>query len=79
MDDFEKIEEAKKFLESKGYQTYNLWHIDDVQHKFKCDDDEAMGVLIKALQNEATMNQIWYAIEFHGEDDGLELIEGDEE
>ncbi len=49
----------------------NLWNVDDVQSKFKCTDEEAMGVLDYALQNEATMGQIWSAIEFHGEDMGL--------
>ena len=65
------VEEAKKVLEDNGYQVYNLWHVDDVKSKFLCNDDEAMGVLISALQNEATMEQIWYAIQFHGEEDGL--------
>ena len=69
------VEEAKKVLEEAGYQVNNLWHVDDVKSKFECDDDEAMGVLIDALQNDATMEQIWYAIEFHGENDGLTKIE----
>ena len=69
------VEEAKKVLEENGYQTYNLWHVDDVKSKFDCNDDEAMGVLISALQNDATMEQIWYAIQFHGEEEGLKIIE----
>ena len=42
-------EKAKKYLESIGYQTYNLWHIQDVQSIFNCTNEEAMKVLIKAL------------------------------
>ena len=68
------VEEAKKVLREAGYQVDNLWHIDDVKLKFNCDDDEAMGVLIDALENEATMEQIWFAIQFHGENDGLKPI-----
>jgi hypothetical protein len=65
------VEEAKKFLEDNGYQTDNLWQIDDVKHSYNCTDEEAMEVLIQALTNEATMNQIWFAIDFHAEDNGL--------
>lgn len=75
MDEENKIQEAKDFLRSKGYQMYNLWHIDDVKSKFKCTDEEAMGVLEDALQNDATIEQIWFSIDFHGENDELERIE----
>ena len=70
-----KIEEAKRILEEAGYQVQNLWCIEDVQSKFNVDDDEAMGILVDAMQNDATMEQIWFAIEFHGEDKGHTLIE----
>jgi hypothetical protein len=69
-----KIEEAKKLLEENGFYVGNLWRVEDVQAKFKCDDDEAQDVLDGALQNEATMEQIWFAIDFHGEEMGLERI-----
>jgi hypothetical protein len=58
----------------EDYQTENLWCIEDVKSKFKCDDDEALEVLESALTNEATMEQIWYAIEFHAEEMGLEEV-----
>jgi len=72
------IEEAKEFLEKEGYYVGNLWHIHDVQGKFKCSDAEAQEVLNGALNNEATIEQIWYAIDVHGENDGLERIEDEE-
>ena len=75
MSNHKEIEKAKAVLRKNGYQVYNLWSIEDVQHKYKCTDEEAQGVLINALQNDATMEQIWFAIDFHAEDDGLELIE----
>jgi hypothetical protein len=62
MSNYKEIEEAKATLRKHGYQVYNLWHID----------------LIDALQNEATMTQIWFAIDFHAEFNGLELKEEEE-
>tara|TARA_R100000781_G_C4062336_1_gene121474 strand:- start:630 stop:854 length:225 start_codon:yes stop_codon:yes gene_type:complete len=66
-----EIEKAKKLLEENGYQVENLWQVKDVQSKYNCTDDEAHKVLINALQNNATMEQIWYAIDFHAEEIGL--------
>jgi len=79
MSNHAEIEKAKALLRENGYQVYNLWHIDDVKCNYNCTDEEAMGVLINALQNDATMEQIWYAISFHAEEDGLEKIEEDED
>jgi uncharacterized lipoprotein YajG len=57
-----KIEQARKLLESEGFFTKNLWHVDDVKGMFKCTDEEAQDVLNDALTNDATMEQIWLAI-----------------
>lgn len=65
------IEKAKAFLEKNGFFTYNLWCVDDVKGKFKCTDEEAQDVLRRALQNDATMEQIWLAIDMHGEANDL--------
>ena len=68
-------EQLKDELTRRGYYTNNLWHIDDVKAKYECEDDsEAQEVLDSALTNEATMDQIWFAIRFHAEED-LELTE----
>jgi len=74
-----KIDAAKKVLRDYGYYTSNLWHVEDVKAKFKCSDDEAQAVLSKAMQNDATMEQIWFSIGFHGEESGLEKIEENDE
>jgi len=71
----EKIAEAKQVLKDNGFYTDNLWSVDDIKGKFNCTDAQAQKVLDGALNNEATMEQIWFAIDFHGEDDGLEKIE----
>ena len=65
--------EAKKVLKENGYFVDNLWHVDDVKSKFKCDDDDvAQEILNQALTNEATMEQIWFSIGEFGGMEGLE-------
>ncbi len=71
MDNFQKIQEAKAFLKEQGYYTDNLWTIDDVQTNYKCTDEEAYGILDGALNNEATMDQIWFAINMYAQEDKL--------
>ena len=62
----------KNELKERGYFVDNLWTKDDVHSRFNCTDDEAQEVLEQALTNDATMEQIWLAIQFHGEDNELE-------
>jgi hypothetical protein len=57
-----KIEQAKATLRDAGYFVDNLWHVDDVYSKFPCDAETAQEILNGALTNEATMEQIWFAI-----------------
>jgi hypothetical protein len=60
-----KIEQAKAILRDAGYFVDNLWHVDDVKSRYEgCEDDTAQEVLDRALTNEGTMEQIWYAIEY---------------
>lgn len=70
-----EIEQAKALLKENGYQVDNLWCVDDVKSKFECTDEEAQHVLYKALTNDATMEQIWLAIDIVGENEDLEKIE----
>lgn len=79
IEEYNKIEEAKKFLASKGYQTANLWTIEDVQSRFVCEPDQALEIMEQALTNEATMEQIWFALDFHGREEGLETVEDAQE
>jgi hypothetical protein len=71
MSKFKSVEEAKAYLTENGYYTDNLWCVEDVQSKFECTEEEAQDVLDGALQNEATMEQIWFAINYHAEEQGL--------
>ena len=72
MSNFKSVEEAKAYLTEQGFYTGNLWCVDDVQSKYECTEDEAQDVLDGALNNEATMEQIWYAINYHAQENGLE-------
>lgn len=70
------VEEAKAVLRENGYFVDNLWHVDDVKLRYNCDDDEqAQDILDNALTNDATMEQIWFAIDMVAQDEGLELKE----
>ena len=65
------ITEARETLKNAGYHVDNLWSLEDVQIKYNCTEEEAMNVLIEALKNEATMEQIWLAIDVSAETNGL--------
>ena len=71
------VEEAKKVLKDNGYFTDNLWTVGDVQHKFKCTEEQAQYILEKALTNDATMEQIWLSIDIFGEMENLEKVDSD--
>ena len=68
------IANAKLVLKQAGYFVDNLWHIDDVKLRYNCEDDEqAQDVLNSALTNDATMEQIWFAIDMVAQDEELNL------
>ena len=64
-----EIEKAREVLREAGYYVDNLWHIDDVRTLFEnVTDEEAQEILDKSFQNEATFDQIWFAIDQIGQD-----------
>jgi len=78
----EQMENFKLLLEhgdndlpkiNESYQTENLWSVSDMQD-WDCTDKQALDVLHNALTNDATMEQIWYAIDFHAGDLGLKHL-----
>ena len=74
MSRFLEIEKAKELLKSHGYYVDILWCVEDVRGKFNCTDEQAQEVLDKALNNEATMEQIWFSINEFGNMFKLEEI-----
>lgn len=71
----EQRQAARKLLAEAGYFTDNLWHIEDVKRLYECDDETAMTVLIKAMDNEATYTQIWMSIMSAANDLNLKPID----
>ena len=72
-----EIDKAKKLLKDNGYQTYNLWHIDDVaDDEGIFTDEDKMEILIKALTNEWIMGEIFYNIDCI-RDDYIEQIKNE--
>lgn len=57
------IEQARQILKDNGYFVGNLWHVSDVKDRCNCENDMAQDILEEALTNEATMEQIWMAID----------------
>jgi len=58
----------------------NLWCNDDIKSFFTdVSKEECQKVLDSALRNDATMEQIWYAIECVGEDMGLKRTDYDDD
>lgn len=69
-------QEAKEVLRKSGYFVDNLWHVDDIKLRYNCDDNEqAQEILNNAMTNDATMEQIWFAIDIAAQDDGLTIID----
>jgi len=76
----DEVTKAKEVLKNAGYFVDNLWSNDDIQSFFSdVSKEECQKVLRSALTNDATMEQIWYAIECVGEDMGLKRIDYDDD
>jgi hypothetical protein len=68
------VEKAKEILREAGYFVDNLWHVDDIKLRYDCNNDnQAQDILNDALTNDATMEQIWFAIDIVAQDEGLTL------
>jgi len=66
-------DDLKNELKSRGFFVDNLWTTSDVKGNYNCTEDEAQEVLEQALTNEATMERIWFAIDFHASENELEF------
>ncbi len=59
-----EIEKAKQVLREAGFYVDNLWSIQDVRDDDnELTDEQKMQALDMAFDNEATMEQIFYAID----------------
>ena len=73
-----KIETAKKYLESQGYFTANLWNVDDVKQSYDVSDEEALDVLEDAMTSDWVTSQIFEAIDIVAEEEGHQLLKKEE-
>lgn len=67
----DKTQEAREELHKHGYQSDNLWHVDDVTARFNCTEQQSHEVLAKALTNEWVIEQIHFIIGLTAEAMGL--------
>jgi len=66
------IANAKLVLKQAGYYVDNLWHINDVQDRFECDDNDlAQSILHDALNNEYIVGEIFGEIWDYAQTEGL--------
>ena len=54
---------ARAILEEQGCFVDNLWHVDDVMCKIKCDEDEAQEILHSVLTNDWIVEQMQISID----------------
>ena len=52
------IEEAKKFLKSKGYYTDCMWQTCDVTDTYDCDDHDAYEILDLVLGSDCSAGSV---------------------
>ena len=72
--DVDKVTEALDYLESQGYFIHNLWHIQNVQDRFDCTEEEAFDLLDDAVCGEYIMEEINERITIFGIDRGLKEL-----
>jgi len=54
---------ARELLKRNGYYVNNLWTTEDVNQNYKCSEEVAYEILDRAMHNDATMQQIFFAID----------------
>jgi hypothetical protein len=56
-------EQLRNELVNRGFQTANLWHIDDVLQNYECCDEDAMDVLREVFNSEYVREVIFDIID----------------
>jgi hypothetical protein len=65
------IANAKLVLKQAGYFVDNLWHVNDVQDRFECDDFTAQDILNDALTNDYIIEKIFESIFDYSKNENL--------
>lgn len=58
-------QDLRNELELRGYQTDNLWHVDDVMQNYECETEDAMEVLKDSLNNGWVVEQVFGVIDYY--------------
>lgn len=66
-----EINQAKNVLRENGYFADNLWRIEDVKTRFKCDNETAQDILLRALTRGDVVTQINEVIREISEEENL--------
>jgi hypothetical protein len=72
------INNAKEVLRKAGYYMDNLWHLDDVQMLYKCNDEQAMAILEDAVGHEESVEQVFHAIKYKAQELNLKPTDDNE-
>ena len=65
-----QIDNAKKYLESQGFFTANLWHTDDVCQNYNVNQDEALDLIEDAMTSDWMISNIFETIDIIAEENG---------
>jgi len=57
------IEQAKTVLTNEGFNTSNLWQVEDVTQNYDCTDEKAQEVLDTALKSQYIVEKIFEEID----------------
>jgi|21_taG_2_1085346.scaffolds.fasta_scaffold246840_1 hypothetical protein len=57
------IEQAKTVLTNEGFNTSNLWQVEDVTQNYDCSDEQAQIVLDEVLKSQYIVEKIFEEID----------------
>ena len=66
--------QAKDLLRKEGYFVDNLWHVNDVQERFNCDEETAQNVLYWTLTNPSFIEYVNETINLVATNENLETL-----
>ena len=72
-----QIDNAKKYLESQGFFTANLWHTDDVCQNYNVNQDEALDLIEDAMTSDWMISNTFEAIDIIAEENGYKRKDED--
>jgi len=72
------INDAKEVLRQAGFYMDNLWHLDDVQMLYRCNDEQAMAILEDAVGHEESVEQVFHAIKYKAQELNLKPTDDNE-